>query len=161
MNSLDVLLYLLCMAGALAGYFLLAPPLSFVVIGLSLPFAPMECACGGQFRQNCSPARRAVVDDGGFCARLAHHWAHRIGQDAMRHQHDYVPTFPEREKLGRSLSRPKRTLLGNPGMILSCCKPALRAKTRFGDHRTPSISLGTRMFPPRRMRKSSWIRRCH
>ena len=39
MKSLDVLLYLLCMAGALAGYFLLAPPLSFVVIGLCLAFA--------------------------------------------------------------------------------------------------------------------------
>ena len=39
MKILDVLLYLLCMAGALAGYFLLAPPLSFVVIGLCLAFA--------------------------------------------------------------------------------------------------------------------------
>src|SRR4029077_14868609 len=57
--------------------------------------------------QNCSPARRAVVDDRGFCARLAHYRAHRIRQDAMRQQHDYVPTFPKREKFGRSLSRPK------------------------------------------------------
>ena len=39
MKSLDVLIYLLCMAGALAGYFLLAPPLSFVVIGVCLAFA--------------------------------------------------------------------------------------------------------------------------
>jgi hypothetical protein len=39
MKALDVLLYLLCLAAALAGYFLLAPPLSFVVIGLSLAFA--------------------------------------------------------------------------------------------------------------------------
>jgi hypothetical protein len=39
MKSLDVLLYLLCMAGALAGYFLFAPPLSLVVIGLGLGLA--------------------------------------------------------------------------------------------------------------------------
>ena len=39
MKILDALLYLLCMAGALAGYFLLTPPLSLVVIGLCLAFA--------------------------------------------------------------------------------------------------------------------------
>ena len=32
-------------------------------------------------------------------------------------------------------------------MILSCCKPGLRAKTRFGDRRTPSISLGNEDVP--------------
>jgi hypothetical protein len=36
---LDALLYLLCLAGALAGYFVLAPPLSFAVISLCLAFA--------------------------------------------------------------------------------------------------------------------------
>ena len=48
MKSLDVLLYLLCMAGALAGYFLLAPPLSFVVIGLCLAFALWSCTGSGK-----------------------------------------------------------------------------------------------------------------
>jgi hypothetical protein len=41
MKILDTVLYLLCMAGALAGYFLLTPPLSFVVIGLCLAFAAL------------------------------------------------------------------------------------------------------------------------
>jgi hypothetical protein len=39
MKILDALLYLFCIAGALAGYFLLAPPLSFAVIGLCVAFA--------------------------------------------------------------------------------------------------------------------------
>ena len=39
MKSLDDLLYLFGIAGALAGYFLLAPPLSLAVIGLCLAFA--------------------------------------------------------------------------------------------------------------------------
>ena len=79
MKILDTLLYLLCMAGALAGYFLLTPPLSFVVIWPLPGICRVEFVCGGQFRENCSPARRAGMDDGGFRARLAHHRAHRIG----------------------------------------------------------------------------------
>ena len=39
MKFLDTLVYLLCVAGALAGYFVLTPPLSFVVICLCLAFA--------------------------------------------------------------------------------------------------------------------------
>ncbi len=39
MKILDTLLYALCAAGALAGYFYLAPPLSLVVIGLCAAFA--------------------------------------------------------------------------------------------------------------------------
>src|SRR4029077_241113 len=46
MKSLDVLLYLLCMAGALAGYFLFVPPLSFVVIGLCIAFALWSVLAG-------------------------------------------------------------------------------------------------------------------
>jgi hypothetical protein len=39
MKILDALLCLFCMAGALAGYFLIAPPLSLAVIALCLAFA--------------------------------------------------------------------------------------------------------------------------
>jgi hypothetical protein len=39
MRAIDSVIYLFCIAGALAGYFLLAPPLSLVVIGLCAVFA--------------------------------------------------------------------------------------------------------------------------
>ncbi len=47
MKILDILLYLLCMAGALAAYFLLTPPLSFVAICLCLAFAALNFVCVG------------------------------------------------------------------------------------------------------------------
>ena len=114
----------------------------WVAIGICVAFAVWTFVCSGRFRQNGSPARRAVLVDGGFRARLAHHRAHRIRQDAMRDQHDHVPNFPERAELGRRLPRSKRTLLGNPcedgralrarRMISSCCKPGLWEKMSFG-----------------------------
>ena len=39
MKAIDLLIFLLCIVGALAGYFLLIPPLSFVVVGLCALFA--------------------------------------------------------------------------------------------------------------------------
>lgn len=39
MKLIDSLIFLLCVSGSLAGYFLLTPPLSFVVIGLCAMFA--------------------------------------------------------------------------------------------------------------------------
>lgn len=43
---IDALIYLFCIAGTLAGYFLLAPPLSFVVIGLCAVFAAWSLFAG-------------------------------------------------------------------------------------------------------------------
>ena len=45
MKILDILLYLLCMAGALAAYFLLTPPLSLVAIWEASSTGIREIAC--------------------------------------------------------------------------------------------------------------------
>jgi hypothetical protein len=38
MKIADTIVFVMCVIGALAGYFLLAPPLSFVVVGLCASF---------------------------------------------------------------------------------------------------------------------------
>jgi hypothetical protein len=88
------------MAGALAGYFLLAPPLSFVVIGLCLAFAAWTLVAtdnsGRIILRLCGVSWSA----GRFRSRLAHHRAHRLGKDAMRNQRHHISDLPERQDWG-------------------------------------------------------------
>ena len=85
--------------GALAGFFLLAPPLSWVAVSACAVFA------AGRFLATSvtagrSSARRPVLVDGGFRAWMAHHGTHGFWQDPMRDQCHHVSGFSKCAVLG-------------------------------------------------------------
>ena len=84
MKASDLLIYVLCIAGALAGYFLLQPPLSWAAVGICAVFAAWTLFAADPEVRTGSPARRPFLVDGGLRARLAHHRTHWIRQDPMR-----------------------------------------------------------------------------
>ena len=114
MKSLDVLLYLLCMAGALAGYFLLAPPLSLVVIGLCLAFAVWSVLAADN-------SGKIVLRLGGLSWTMedfVRGWliTGRTGSGKTQCAINTITfqLFQNVKNWGGRLSRPKRALLGNP-----------------------------------------------
>ena len=53
MKATDLLIYILGIAGALAGYFLLQPPLSWAALGICAAFARVDAFCRGCHGQAC------------------------------------------------------------------------------------------------------------
>ena len=114
MKASDLLIYILGIAGALAGYFVLQPPLSWAAVGICAVFAVWTLFA-------VDAAAKPVLRLAGLSWSMedfVRGWlitgTHWIRQDTMRDQYHHVSDFSERPALGRRLPRPEGTLLGNP-----------------------------------------------
>jgi hypothetical protein len=80
MKLLDTFTFSLSVIGALVGYFLLTPPLSFAVIGICALFATWSLFADSHGGPVVLRLGGLSWTDGGFRARLAYHRPHGLGK---------------------------------------------------------------------------------
>jgi hypothetical protein len=150
-KSTDVLLYLLCMAGALAGYFLFAPPLSLVVIGLGLGLAVWSAVASddsgkivlrlGGLSWSMEDFLRGWLITGRTGSGKTQCGINTITFQLFQNVKNWGGVCLDQKGLyWEILVQMAAHFEGEHDLVL--LQTGLRAKTRFGDLRTPSISRG-------------------